>query len=305
MRLLDLVKPKDLSRVANLQLLAREVVEGLSSGRHRSPQKGFSSEFKEHRPYVAGDELRNIDWKAYAKSDRLYIREFEEETNLKCTLLVDQSGSMQYAGDRSGGQSKYDYAQVLAASLGYLLLSQQDAIGVVTFDNQPRTIVPARSRPSHLTAVMTAIAQAANGRNTERHSTDLGQALRKIAPKLKRRGMLVLITDAMSDLESIGKALAQFRGQKHEVLMFQILDPDEVDFPFHGRVEFRDLENQGRQERVDAHSVRQRYLAKFEQHQSELRDTCRRHRVDLVEVKTDRPVVEMLHQYFSTRRQRA
>ncbi|KAA1257640.1 hypothetical protein LF1_01280 [Rubripirellula obstinata] len=299
MRLLDLVTPKDLSRVANLQLLAREVVEGLSSGRHRSPQKGFSSEFKEHRPYVAGDELRNIDWKAFAKSDRLYIREFEEETNLKCTLLVDQSGSMQYSGDRSGGQSKYDYAQVLAASIGYLLLSQQDAIGVVTFDNQPRTIVPPRSRPSHLTAVMTAIAQSAS-----RRSTDLGEAIRKISPKLKRRGLLVLITDAMSDLESLGKSLAQLRGQKHEVLLFQILDPDEADFPFQGRIEFRDLENLGRREMVDANSVRQRYLAKYEQHQTQLRETCRRHRVDLVEVKTDRPVVEMLHEYLSQRRQR-
>ena len=300
MRLLDLVKPKDLSRIAKLQLLAREVVEGLSGGRHRSPHKGFSSEFKEHRPYVAGDELRNIDWKAFAKSDRLYIREFEEETNLKCTLLIDQSGSMQYSGDRSGGQSKYDYAQVLCASLGYLLLSQQDAIGVVTFDSEPRTIVPTRSRPSHLTAVMTAIAQSAS-----RRSTDLGEALRRIAPNLKRRGLLVLVTDAMSDIESLGKALAQFRGQKHEVLMFQILDPDEVDFPFHGRIEFRDLEDGGRVEMLDTHSIRQRYLAKYELHQAELRDACRRHRVDLVEVTTDRPVVEMLHEYFSARRQRA
>jgi uncharacterized protein (DUF58 family) len=301
MRLLDLVKPQDLSRVAKLQLLAREVVDGLRSGRHRSPQKGFSSEFKEHRPYVAGDELRNIDWKAYAKSDRLYIREFAEETNLQCTLLIDQSGSMQYAGDRSGGQSKFDYAQVLAASIGYLLLSQQDAIGVVTFDNQPRTIVPAQSRPSHLTAVLTAIAQSANGRN----STDLGEALRKVSPKLKRRGLLVLITDAMSDVESLGKSLAQLRSQSHEVLMFQILDPDEIDFPFHGRVEFRDLENQEHRETLDANSFRQRYLAKFHQHQTELRDTCRRHRVDLVETNTDRPVSEMLHEYSSSRRKRA
>ncbi len=150
MRILDLISPKDLSRVARLQMLARQVVEGFCSGRHRSPHKGFSVEFKEHRPYVRGDELRNIDWKVFGKSDRLYIREFEEETNLRCTLLVDRSGSMRYRGDRSGGLSKYDYAQQLSASLAYLMLGQQDGVGLITFDDEPRDQVPVRSRPSHL-----------------------------------------------------------------------------------------------------------------------------------------------------------
>ncbi len=150
MRILDLISPKDLSRVAKLQMLARRVVEGFCSGRHRSPHKGFSVEFKEHRPYVRGDELRSIDWKVFAKSDRLYIREFEEETNLRCTLLVDRSGSMRYSGERSNGISKYDYAQQLAASLTYLMLGQQDAVGLVTFDDQVRN--GSRSKPPFASA---------------------------------------------------------------------------------------------------------------------------------------------------------
>ena len=304
MRLLDLVKPKDLSRVAQLQLLARQVVEGYCSGRHRSPHKGFSVEFKEHRQYVRGDELKNIDWKAFAKSDRLYIREYEEETNLRCTLLVDQSGSMRYAGDRSGqdgkgGQSKFDYAQILSASLGYLMLSQQDAVGVVTFDDQPRSIVPAKSRPSHLTAVMTAIAS-----DVSRRETDLGGVFSKIAPKLGRRGLVVIISDAMGDIDSIGKSLAQFRSSRHEVLFFQVLDPDEIDFPFSGRVQFKDLENETNEQIVDAQTLRDRYLEKFEQHQASLRNVCRRNRVDLVEVTTNQPLVDLLHQYFGWRRRR-
>ena len=154
MRILDLVKPKQLSRVAQLQLLARGVVEGFCSGRHRSPHKGFSVEFKEHRPYVRGDELKKIDWKAFGKSDRLYIREFEEETNLRCTLLVDKSGSMAYGGKRGDGKTKYDYAVQLAASLTYLMLGQQDSVGLIMYDDEPREQVPLRSRPSHLQPVL-------------------------------------------------------------------------------------------------------------------------------------------------------
>ena len=239
MRILDLIQPKDLTRVAALQLLARQVVEGFCSGRHRSPHKGFSVEFKEHRQYVRGDELRNIDWKVFGKSDRLYIREFEEETNLRCTLLVDRSGSMRYGGDRSEGLTKYDYAQQISAALAYLMLGQQDAVGVVTFDDRPRDIVPLRSRPSHLSAIMTALAA-----DVTKRETDLGGVFRKIAPKLGRRSLVVIVSDAMGDVASMSRAMAQFRASKHEVLFIQIMDPDEMDFPFTGRIQFRDLENQ-------------------------------------------------------------
>lgn len=296
MRILDLITPKDLSRVAALQLLARKVVEGFCAGRHRSPHKGFSVEFKEHRPYVPGDELRNIDWKVYGKSDRLYIREFEEETNLRCTLLVDRSGSMRYVGDRSRGLSKYDYAQQLSASLAYLMLSQQDGVGVITFDDEPREVVPVRSRASHLRPIMAALAE-----DVTKRETDLGGVFHKIAPQLGRRGLVVIVSDAMGDIASIGRALAQFRASKHEVLFLEILDPDEVDFPFSGRIQFRDLENVTNEHTIDSLSLRDAYLDRLAQHQLALRDVCRKHRVDLVPVTTDRPFADVLHEYLSLR----
>ncbi len=297
MRILDLISPKDLSRVAKLQMLARQVVEGFCSGKHRSPHKGFSVEFKEHRQYVRGDELRSIDWKVYAKSDRLFIREFEEETNLRCTLLVDRSGSMRYAGDRSKGLTKYDYAQQLAASLAYLMLGQQDAVGLVTFDDDLRDKVPTRSRPSHLRALLTALATDGSKRET-----DLGGVFHKIAPKLGRRGLVIIISDSMGDVASISHALAQFRASRHEVLFFQILDPDEVDFPFSGRIQFRDLENVSREHTVDARSLRDAYLKRLKQHEQELQEACRKNRVDLVPITTDRPFADALHEYLALRR---
>ena len=297
MRILDLITPKDLSRVAKLQILARQVVEGFCSGRHRSPHKGFSVEFKEHRPYVRGDELRNIDWKVFAKSDRLYIREFEEETNVRCTLVVDRSGSMRYCGDRSQGRSKYDYAQQLAASLAYLMLGQQDTVGLITFDDEPREQLPPRSRPSHLRALLTALTLDGSKRET-----DLGGVFKKIAPKLGRRGLVIIISDAMGDAKSISRSLAHIRSSKHEVLFFQVMDPDEVDFPFSGRIQFRDLERVDNEHTVDARSLREAYLKRLSDHEASLRDACRTNRVDLIRLTTDRPFADALHEYLALRR---
>lgn len=297
MRVLDLISPRDLSRVAKLQILAREVVEGFCAGRHRSPHKGFSVEFKEHRQYVPGDELRNIDWKVFGKSDRLYVREFEEETNLRCTLLVDCSGSMAYAGKRSGGLTKLDYAIRLAASLSYLMLAQQDAVGLVTFDNQPRDHIPPRSRPSHLRAMLSALC-----RDLGRRETDLGGVFHTLVPQLKKRGLLVIISDGMGDVESISRALAHFRAAHHELIFFQVLDADELDFPFSGRVQFRDLENGGHEQTVDATMLRNAYLDRLADHEAKLKSACRNHHVDLVRLTTERPFAEALHEYLAFRR---
>ncbi|QDT10489.1 DUF58 domain-containing protein [Planctomycetes bacterium K23_9] len=317
MRILDYIKPKELSRIARLQMLARGVVEGYCNGRHRSPHKGFSVEFKEHRPYVRGDDLKKIDWKAYGKSDRLYIREFEEETNLRCTLLVDRSGSMAYGGSRgggmkaggmkaggtksggseTGGKTKHDFAVQLAASLTYLMLGQQDGAGLITFDDAPREIVPVRSRPSHLRAVLKPLTD-----EVSRRETDLGGVFRKIASKLKRRGMLIIISDGMGDVDSISKSLALFRSKNHEVIFFQILDPDEMDFPFSGRIQFRDIENPANEHTVDARSLQEAYLQRLAEHQSALVEACRQNRVDHVPLTTDRPFADGLHEYMSFRR---
>ena len=297
MRLLDLLSPRDLQKVAKLQVLAREVVEGFCGGRHRSPHKGFSVEFREHRPYVRGDELRNIDWKVFGKSDRLFIREYEEETNLRCTLLVDRSGSMDYAGGRSGGRTKGEYAAQAAASLAYLMLAQQDAVGLVTFDSEPREHVPPRSRPSHLRAILAALT-----RETPRRETDLGAVFHRLVPKLQRRGLLVILSDAMGDIDSIGRALAHFRAAHHELIFFHVLDPDEIDFPFDGRIRFRDLERPGHEQTIDALALREAYRERFTEYVRGLQGVCRRHHVDLVRLTTDRPLAESLHQYLSLRR---
>lgn len=297
MRILDMLTPAELTRVASLQLFARGVVEGFCSGHHRSPHKGFSVEFKEHRPYVVGDELRNIDWKVFGKSDRLYIREFEEETNLRCNILLDKSGSMAYEGNRSDGISKYEYATRLAASLAFLMLGQQDAVGCVTFDDRLRDHVPLRSRPSHLQAILTALAK-----QSTHHETDLGAVFAQVAPKLGRRGLLVILTDAMGEVDSIGRAMAQFRVARQEVILFQVLDRDEVDFPFTKRTRFRDLENSANEQTVDARLIRDAYMAKLREHSEALSSVCRQHRVDLVQVITDTPFADAMHQYLAFRK---
>ncbi len=223
----DLLQADDIDKLSRLQVLARQVVEGFCSGLHRSPHKGFSVEFKEHRAYVRGDETRSIDWKLYGKTDRLYIREYEEETNLRCTLLVDCSGSMAYSGARSHGLTKHGYAIRLAACLAYLLLQQQDSVGLVTFDTRMRQYVPARSRPKHLHAIVNQLIAS-----TPNHETELGGVFHQLVSKLHRRGVVVICSDLFGDVEEILKALAHFRHAKHEILIFQIWDPDELDFPF-------------------------------------------------------------------------
>ncbi len=298
MRILDFVKPKELSRVARLQMLAREVVEGYCTGRHRSPHKGFSVEFKEHRQYVQGDELKNIDWKVYGKSDRLYIRQYEEETNLRCTILVDQSGSMEYGGKRSvDGLTKREYVVRLSAAIAYFLLGQQDPVGLITFDHDVRQQVPLRSRPSHLRAILTGLLA-----NHDRRETDLGAVFRKVISKIGRRSLVVVLSDSMGDLESLSRSLAQLRASRHEVIFFQILDPDERDFPFSGRIQFKDLEQVAPEQTVDAGVLAEAYREKLAEHNALLKEACRRSRVDLVQVTTDEPFVDVLHQYVSARR---
>lgn len=297
MRVTDFLSPEELSKLKHLQVLARQVVEGLSSGMHRSPHKGFSVEFKEHRQYVRGDEIRNIDWKIFGKTDRYYIREYEEETNLRCTMLVDCSGSMRYSGSRSGGLSKHAYATRLAASLAYLLLGQQDSVGLVTFDDAVREIIPPRSRPSHLRAILATLSGTEPQRETE-----LGKVFHQLAAKLHRRGLLVVISDCFGDVDELLKSFAHFRHAHHEIIVFQILDPDEVDFPFRGRTQFRSLETAGHRQTVDPAQLRRAYMEKLQQFREQLQMGCRRNHIDLVPVTTDTRYAEVLADYLRLRR---
>ena len=277
-----------MSRFAKLQLLARQLVEGLSSGLHRSPHKGASVTFKQHRAYVPGDELRHLDWRAFARSDRFYVKEYEQETNLQATLAVDLSGSMAYAG-KGATHSKADYARALARSLAALLIRQQDAVGVVTFDTKIRGHVPPRSRPGHLRVLDAALGAGAVG-----GETSLSGVLRELGPRLGRRSLLLLLSDCLDEASELVRALAQLRRQQHEILVFQILDREEVAFPFEGWTRFDSLEKSGEQILVDASAFRRTYLENLERHGSVLREGCGRHRVALHEITTEVPVEDAL-----------
>lgn len=272
-----------MSRFAKLQLLARQLVEGLSSGLHRSPHKGASVTFKQHRAYVPGDELRHLDWRAFARSDRFYIKEYEQETNLHATLALDLSGSMAYRG-QGASQSKADYARSLARGLAALLIRQQDAVGAVTFDTRIRAHVPPRSRPGHLRVLDAALEAGGVG-----GETSLGGMLRELGPRLGRRSMLLLISDCLDDAALLVRALAQLRQQQHEVLVLQILDRDELEFPFEGWTRFEALEAGDEHVLADPAALRRTYMENLERHRAILREGCGRHRVSLREMPTDIP----------------
>jgi uncharacterized protein (DUF58 family) len=298
-RVSDFLTPADLQKISNLQVLARQVVEGFCSGLHRSPHKGFSVEFKQHRQYVPGDEIRHIDWRVFGRSDRHYIREYEEETNLRATILLDLSGSMNY-GEGNGGPSKWQYATRLAACLAYLMLQQQDTVGLVTFDTAIRKYIPPRSRVSHLRVLIDELQRGVPGGETE-----LGDVFHDLVPKLHRRGLLIVLSDCFGDVPKLLKALAHFRHAHHEILIFQIWDRDELEFPFKGWMQFDCLERTGIKHLLDPALLREAYFANLERFREELLRGCRRHKIDLVGFTTDQPYAEALAAYSSRRNARA
>ena len=287
----------DVSRLSGLQLLAKQVVEGFASGLHRSPHKGFSVEFREHRPYVPGDDLRTIDWKLFGKTDRLYIREYEEETNVRCTLLVDCSGSMGYRGTRSDGLSKHDYAVRTAACLSWLMLQQQDSVGLVTFDTAIRRYIPPRARPRHLKHIMTELAAQQPGAETS-----LADVFHQIASRIQRRGLVMILSDLFGDVDQLMKALAHFRHARHEVIIFQIWDPDELDFPFRQWTQFASLENSAQRHLVDPAQLRKAYLQKLQEYRDQLTRGCSRNRITLVPLVTNQPTADALAAWLAIRR---
>jgi uncharacterized protein (DUF58 family) len=227
--------PKVLNRVARLDLRARLIVEGTLAGRHRSPYRGFSVEFAEHREYAPGDDTRYLDWKVYGKSDRLYIKQYEEETNLLATIVLDGSTSMDY-GAGGEGMSKATYASTVAASLAYLVVHQQDSAGLVLLDDAVRDSLPPGSQPAHLARILERIGSFRGGKRT-----DLGKALGEVAEKVRRRGLVVVVSDLLDDAERVLAGLRRLRSRKHDVVVFQILHEDEVRFPFEGMTRFEGM----------------------------------------------------------------
>jgi uncharacterized protein (DUF58 family) len=286
------LEPSALARLANMNLVARAVVEGFISGLHRSPFHGFSVEFSEYREYVPGDDLKHFDWKAYARSDRHYIKQYQEETNLRAYVLLDASNSMKYSSE---GLTKFQYGCYLAASLAYLLVRQQDSVGLAIFDEAMRTFLSPRNGFQHMRNLVGMLEQAKPGGRTRVSAT-----FHHLAETIKKRGLVIVISDLLDDAEAVKKGLRHFRHKHHEVIVFHLFDPAELRFPFRGLSDFRDMET-GERLQIDPAYYRKEYLEKLRGLINRYRRDCSESRIDYVVAETSRPFDLLLAQYLTKR----
>ena len=284
--------PEAIARIARLELRARAVVEGVLAGLHKSPYKGQSVEFLQHREYVRGDDLRRVDWKVWGRQDRLYVKEFEEETNLRLALLVDGSASMDY---RSGPLSKYDYAATLAASLAWLALSHGDAAGCAVFDDKVRASVPARTKRTQLASVVEVLEAPRGGRPTA-----VLPVLRGLAETLPRRGLVVVVSDLLGDREGVFQGLQLLRKRGHDIVLLHVMDDDELDFPFEGPTKFEGLEIPDHLA-CNPRALREGYLAAVGEFLAEARRRAASAACDYSLIRTGDPVDAALVKFLSRR----
>jgi uncharacterized protein (DUF58 family) len=284
--------PEAIRRIGRLELRARHIVEGLLSGMHRSPYFGQSVEFLQHRQYTPGDDLRHVDWKAWAKQDRLYVKQFEEETNMRTTLLVDVSASMQYGRSHL---NKYEYAATVATSLAYLLLKQHDSVSCIAFDRGIRARSPANSTMQHLHAIVRTL-----DANKPQDKTDLGPLLTEIAQTFSRRGMIIVVSDLLGDVESTLRGLRLLRQRGHDVLVLHVMDDDELDFPFEGPTRFEGLEIPDALN-CNPRALREGYLEAVNHFLTELRRGCARNEIDYALIRTSAPLDAALTAYLTHR----
>ncbi|HEY7118952.1 MAG TPA: DUF58 domain-containing protein [Tepidisphaeraceae bacterium] len=287
------IDPHTLMRIKSLQLRARIVVQGFLSGLHRSPHHGFSVEFSEYRQYSPGDDPRYLDWRLYARSDRYYIKRFQEETNVRCHLLVDLSRSMGYGS--AVEYTKVEYARTAAATLAYFLSMQRDAVGLVTFDQQIADYVPARYRPGHLHRLMVCLERAVAGT-----STDVSAPLEQIAATVRKRGMVVLISDLLTQTQALAERLGYLRSQGHEVVLLRVLDPAELDFGFDRPATFVDMET-GKDLYIDPSAARARYRENFARHEAEIRRACSDLGISFHQLPTSQPLELALFDFLQSR----
>jgi uncharacterized protein (DUF58 family) len=288
--------PAVIARLGTMELKARTVVEGFLSGLHRSPYKGFSVEFAEYRQYLPGDDLSALDWKVYARSDRHYIKKFEEESNLECHLLLDVSGSMSYKA--GAGMSKIEYASVLAAALAFLMHRQRDACGLIAFDEGIALRVPASARRGQLHSLLLGLERLTPGRRS-----DVARPLKQLAEALVRRSMVILISDLLDEPEPIIKGLQYLRVRGSDVLVFQIRHPDELTFPFHGSARFTDIES-AETVTADPSGIRDAYLNELKRLQSRYEQDLRGIGIDYVPLDTSQPLDFALMAYLAARSRR-
>lgn len=287
--------PELLAKIKTLKLRARTVVEGFLSGMHRSAYKGSSIEFAEHRPYFPGDDVRHVDWKAYAKSDRLFVKEFEEETNLRCYLLVDASASMSFG---TTAMSKFEYASVVAAAITYLALKQRDSVGMVIFNERMLSYIPPKMNPAHFKVLVEALESVRpHGR------TNFGNVISELGERIKRRGLVILLSDLVEENGSLRKALSFLRHRKHEVIVFHVLDPAEIELPFDEPSVFRDMESQ-RALPADPVALRASYKRELELYLAGCKEVCLQAYAEYKLIRTDEPLDKSLTEYLSWRSRR-
>jgi len=298
---LSLLPPEISAAVTRQEFLARGRMEGGISGRHASPNKGFSVEFAEHRQYARGDDLRNLDWRAYAKADRYYIKQYIEETNLRGTLVLDASGSMAYRGNHAASVSgapvsKFEYARYLAAALAFLLIRQQDAAGLVTFDSSVRKYLRAVARPSQVHQILRELHETTPG-----NDTDAAKVLHDVAERIPPRGTVFLISDLFDDGDALAEALHHFHYRKHELVVFHVMAEEEFTFPFSKFSDFRDLERAANRLRIDPAALRASYLDNIRAFIRRIEAACGHLNADYVPVNTSLPVAQVLSGYLAGR----
>jgi uncharacterized protein (DUF58 family) len=284
--------PEGLARVGNMELVARQVVEGFLTGRHRSPYHGFSVEYLDHRAYAPGDEIRSLDWKILARTNKYYVKLFQDETNLRAYILLDCSRSMAF---KSGKLSKLEYGSYLAAALTYLLLHQNDAVGMVLFDHEIRHYLPPKARPTQFRRILEILdSSPAEG------DTDIGAILHQVAERTRRRGLVIVISDFLDDESKVINGLQHFRHDNHEVLVFQVLDDAELTFPFDRLTRFKDMEGVGRVV-VNPKSLRNRYLTRINAFLDQLKTDCFERKISYNLANTSQPYDAFLAEYLEKR----
>ena len=286
------LEPNLVERLNHLQLSARRVVEGSIIGQHRSPMKGASVEFRQHRFYTPGDEPRRLDWRVFARTDRPYIKEFDEETNLRCVLMLDGSGSMAYAGKQG---SKYDYAAKLVASLAYLMLAQTESVGLGLFNAKLEQWLAPKGGTSQLSRIIDVLERSA-----PQGQAKMAHAMQQLADRLGRRSLVIAVSDCFARVTELREGLARFRHDRHEVILLQVLDRDEMNFPFKSWSLFRGLEGE-RPTLQEPAMVRRIYLQNFRKHRRELEDSCRALGAEFYSFVTDRPLIDSITSFLHRR----
>ena len=286
------LRPEEISRISRLEIKARHIVEGFLSGLHRSPYFGQSVEFVQHREYTPGDDVRRIDWKVWSKTDKYYIKQYEEDTNLRTTILVDASESMLFG---SGAITKYEYACTIAAALSYLLLRQQDSVGMVVFDDTIRKRVQTSSKQLHLHALLAALAA-----EDPKKKTDMYDILRRTAENKSRKGMVVLISDLFADRDSLFRGLKLLRHRGHDVLILHVMDDEELDFSYVGTTKFEGMEEAGDLV-CDPRSLREGYMKAVGQFLDDVRRHCAKNVVDYQTIRTSEHLDAALAHYMNHR----